>query len=264
MEKINVLDLEGKTKEKIDLPEVFSTEYRSDLIRRAVLAAQANRRQRYGNERRAGEKTSAHYHGLTHLDPDQKMMGREMARLPREHGDTARFMRARLVANVVGGRRAHPPKVERIWNKKINRKERLLAIKSAIAATGNKEAVSERSHVFDFNLPLVVVDDIESIGKIKELKEFMKKIGMEKELERVSKRKLRSGKGKLRRGKHKNKIGPLIIVKKDRGLGKASRNVPGLDMVTLNRLNAETLSPGAHGIRLAVWSKSAIEGLSKV
>ncbi|HDI02677.1 MAG TPA: 50S ribosomal protein L4, partial [Candidatus Aenigmarchaeota archaeon] len=104
--KANVFDLEGNVKEKIDLPKVFSAPYRPDLIKRAVLAAQANRRQKYGADPMAGKRTSAHYHGKTHLDPDQRMMGRDMARLPREHGDTSRFMRARLVPHAVGGRRA--------------------------------------------------------------------------------------------------------------------------------------------------------------
>ena len=35
----------------------------------------------------------------------------------------------------VGGRRAHPPKSEKIWSKKINKKENAKAIRSAISAT---------------------------------------------------------------------------------------------------------------------------------
>ncbi len=259
--KINVLELDGKEKEKVELPKVFSTPYRPDLIRRAVLASQANRRQKYGKDKMAGMRTSAHYHGVTNLDPDQKMMGREMARLPREHGDTARFMRARLVSGAVGGRVAHPPKVEKELGRKINRKERLLAINSAIAGTAKKEPVTERNHIFECELPIVVTDSVQKIKKVKELVEFMKKIGMEKELERVKVRKARSGKGKLRRGKFKNRVGPLIIVKKDEGIAKACRNVRGLDAVEVEKINAEMLSPGAHGIRLTIWSKSALESL---
>jgi len=261
--KANVLDLEGKVKESIDLPKVFYTEYRPDLIKRAVLAAQANRRQKYGTDKMAGKRTSAHYHGLTNLDPAQKMMGRDLARMPREHADTARFMRGRLVPQTVGGRRAHPPKVEKNWGKKINDKERVLAIRSAIAGTANKELVKERNHVFECELPIVVEDSIQKINKIKDFMEFAKKIGIDKEMKRVKEKKLRSGKGKLRRGKYKKKIGPLLVVKKDEGI-KACKNLPGLDIIELSKLNAETLSPGAHGIRLTIWSKSAIEEMSKV
>ena len=261
--KANVLDLDGKVKEKIDVPKVFLTVYRPDVIKRAVLAAQANRRQKYGSDPMAGQRTSAHYHGLTHLDPDQKMMGREMARLPREHGDTSRFMRARLVPNTVGGRRAHPPKVERNWNKKINKKERLLAIMSAIAGTAKKELVAERNHKFDGELPLVVEDSIEKISKARDFINFMVKIGMKKELARIKEKNPRSGKGKLRRGKFKKKVGPLIVVKSDEGISKAAKNT-GVDVVKVNELNAELLSPGAHGIRLTIWSKSAFEEMKSL
>ncbi len=256
--KANVFDLEGKVKEKIDLPKVFSVPYRPDLIKRAVLAAQANRRQKYGADPMAGKRTSAHYHGKTHLDPDQKMMGRDMARLPREHGDTSRFMRARLVPHAVGGRRAHPPKVERIWEEKINKKERLLAIMSAIAGTANKELVKERNHIFEGELPIVVVDDVEKIKKTKEFINFMIKIGMEKELERIKEKKARAGKGKLRRGRFKKRIGPLLVVRKNEGVLKAAKNA-GVDVIEVDKLNAELLSPGAHGIRLTLWTKSALE-----
>ena len=259
--KIGVLEMDGKEKEKVELPKAFSTPYRPDLIRRAVLASQANRRQRYGKDRLAGMRTSAHYHGYTHLDPDQKMMGREMARLPREHGDTARFMRARLVSGVVGGRVAHPPKAEKELGRKINRKERLLAIKSAIAGTAKKEPVMERNHVFERELPIVVSDSVQKIKKAGELADFLEKIGMEKELERTKVRKARSGKGKLRRGRFRNRVGPLIVVGKDEGVVKACRNIRGLEAVEVGKLNAELLSPGAHGIRLTIWSKSAIEEL---
>lgn len=258
--KANVFDLEGNVKEKIDLPKVFSAPYRPDLIKRAVLAAQANRRQKYGTDPMAGKRTSAHYHGKTHLDPDQRMMGRDMARLPREHGDTSRFMRARLVPQAVGGRRAHPPKVERIWEEKINKKERLLAIMSAIAGTANKELVKERNHIFDGELPIVVVDDVEKIKKTKEFINFMVKIGMEKELERIKEKKARAGKGKLRRGRFKKRVGPLLVVRKNEGVLKAAKNA-GVDVIEVDKLNAELLSPGAHGIRLTLWTKSALETL---
>ncbi len=76
------------------------------------------------------------------------MMNREMARLPRIHGKTSPHLSwaVRLVPQAAGGRRAHPPKVERIWSQKINKKERQLAIKSAVAATAVKEIVLKRGH----------------------------------------------------------------------------------------------------------------------
>lgn len=261
--KVNIIGLDGKKKGTIELPSVFSTPYRPDLIKRAVLVAQANRRQRYGADKLAGKRTSAHYHGKTDLDPSQKMMQREMARLPREHGDTARFMRARLVAQTVGGRRAHPPKVEKIWKKKINKKERNFAIKSAVAGTTSPELVRKRNHIFESDLPIVIEDSIQEIKNTKDLISSLKDIGLEKELERTRGKKVRAGKGKLRGKKYKRKVGPLIVIAKNDGILKASKNVPGVDVVEVRNLNAELLSPGSHGIRLTVWTKSAIEKIGE-
>ena len=261
--KVDVLDLNGKVKGNIELPSVFSTPYRPDIIKRSVLAAQANRRQPYGSDKMAGKRTSAHYHGLSELPPDQKMMHREMARLPREHGDTGRFMRARFAPQTVGGRRAHPPKVEKDWTKKINKKERLLAICSAIAGTSNPELVKERGHIFDAKLPLVVDDSIKNLKKTKELIEFLTKIGLENELKRLDKKKKRAGKGKIRRGLHKKRVGPLIVVKDDEKISKIAENIPGVSVADVKNLNSELLSPGAHGIRLTIWTKSAIESLGE-
>ena len=51
-----------------------------------------------------------------------------------------------FVPQAVGGRRAHPPKVEKILFERINRKERLKALASAIAASAKAEIVAGRGH----------------------------------------------------------------------------------------------------------------------
>jgi len=45
--KINVIDLSGNASGEVELPPVFEEEYRPDIIKRTVLAAQANRLQPY-------------------------------------------------------------------------------------------------------------------------------------------------------------------------------------------------------------------------
>src|SRR3989344_9324852 len=102
--KANVLDTSGKKKKEIQLPAVFETSYRPDMINRAVLSSRSKKRQRYGANPLAGKRTAAKYYGSRHLPPDKQMMNREMARLPRESGDTARRFKAHLVPQAVGGR----------------------------------------------------------------------------------------------------------------------------------------------------------------
>lgn len=264
--KVNVFDLEGKPIEKIELPKVFSEPIREDLILRAFLATQSKKRQPYGVDIMAGKRTSAHYHGKRRYR--WTMMGREMARMPRLHGKLSPHLmwRARFVPQAKGGREAHPPKVEKIWEQKINKKERKKAIRSAIAATVCKECVLGRGHKVKEikELPLIIENKIQEISKTKELVEFLKKIGLEKELERIKKRKIRAGKGKRRGRKYKRKIGPLIIITEDKGIGKAVKNLPGINVCRVENLSAEFLAPGAMPGRITLYTKSAIKKLSGV
>jgi large subunit ribosomal protein L4e len=62
----------------------------------------------------------------------------------------------------------------------------------------------------------------------------------------------------------KQAVGPLIVVSKNKGLFKAAGNLSGLNVTTVNDLNAEMLAPGTHPGRLTLWSNNAIEQLDKL
>src|SRR6056297_3740741 len=113
--QVPVRTTDGESDGEIELPAVFDTEYRPDLIKKAVLAAQANRKQDYGSDEYAGLRTPAESFGS----------GRGMAHVPREGG------KARRVPQTVGGRPGHPPKSEKDRSQTINDKERKLAVRSA-------------------------------------------------------------------------------------------------------------------------------------
>ena len=55
--KATVRDLDGSEADEVELPAMFDTDYRPDLIERAVRAARANRRQDYGADEFAGLRT---------------------------------------------------------------------------------------------------------------------------------------------------------------------------------------------------------------
>ncbi|OYT42589.1 MAG: 50S ribosomal protein L4 [Candidatus Aenigmarchaeota archaeon ex4484_224] len=264
--KVPVYDLNGKAIKEIKLPKVFSTELREDLILRAVLSTLSKKRQPYGSFEDAGKLTAAHYHGRRRTR--YSMMNVGMARMPRLHGKTVPWLAwvARFVPQARKGRRAHPPKVEKIWEEKINKKERRKAIASAIAATAIKEIVEKRGHKIEKieKLPVVVENKIEEISKTKELVEFLKKIGLEEELKRIKKKKVRAGKGKMRGRRYKKKKGPLIVIANDKGISRAARNLPGVEVVRVENLNAYLLAPGGHPGRLTIWSEDAIKKLEKL
>ncbi len=260
--KADILDLKGKSSGKVGLPKFFTSQpVRPDVIKRASLALQSKLRQAYGSDPKAGKRTSAHYHGRRHVR--YTMMNVDMARMARIHtGSPFMRYRARRVPQSVKGRRAHPPKSMKKWAQKINRKENLLAIKSALAATASSEHVEKRGHIIDgVKLPLVIKDDIHSIKKTNQVKDLLKKLGLEKELERAQVRKVRKGKGKRRGRKYKRKVGPLIVVSENKGIMKAGKNIPGVDVRLVGALTIGDLAPGSKPGRLTIYSESAIKKL---
>jgi large subunit ribosomal protein L4e len=258
----NVLSVQGKAVGKIDLPNVFNEKCRPDLIQRTILALQSHRRQPYGTDPVAGLRSSAHFHGRRRVKYTMQM--RDMARMSRIHGGTQHlYFRARKVPQAVKGRRAHPPKVDKDWYQKINEKERKLALKSAIAATANKDIVSKRGHIVDLvELPIVIEDTVQSIKKTKDVENLLLSLKLDRELDRIKIKKVRAGKGKMRGRKYRIKKGPLIVVSEDKGISKACKNIPGVDVRSVKTISVEDLAPGANPGRLTIWSKSSIEKLS--
>jgi len=249
-----IFDLEGKPIGKISLPPIFGTPSRPDVIKRAVLAIQSNRFQPQGRDPMAGKRTTAESRGVN--------LG--MSRIARVKGPGGR---AALAPGTVGGRAAHPPTSEKRLVKRIPKKEKRLALWSAIAATASKEAVASRGHPIDDvpGIPLIVTDDLEKLKKTKEVEETLIHLGVLSDIYRVKEsRKIRAGKGKHRGRKIKQAVGPLVVVAENKGILEAAKNIPGVDAVTVNNLNAEILAPGAHPGRLTIWTRSAVEKLNEL
>ncbi|HDN81786.1 MAG: 50S ribosomal protein L4 [Methanomicrobia archaeon] len=253
MSQINVYSLDGEIIEKIEVPRVFNTEKREDLIKRAVLAGITHRIQPYGTYVEAGKRTSAESPGKN----------RGISRVPRMKSGPRRVA---FVTSAVGGRKAFPPKVEKKYKEKINKKERRFAIASAIAFTSDKDVVLARGHKIDNvkELPLVVEDEFEKIKKTSETREIFKKLGIWDDILRAKKKKIRAGKGKMRGRKYKRKKGPLIVVSKNLGIFYGARNHPGVDVVQVRNLGAEYLAPGTEPGRLVIWTKSAFKELDSL
>ena len=164
MVKVNVYGVDGSVKETIELPVQFKTVYRPDIIRKAFTVLHSNKRQPYGASPLAGTRHATASVGK----------GRGMSRVPR----LTQGRRAALAPCVVGGRRAHPPRAERNWKEKINKKERILARNSALAATADKTLVSQRGHQFDgkITLPVIIEDKFDELKKTKQVIDVFQKI----------------------------------------------------------------------------------------
>lgn len=174
---------------------------------------------------------------------------------------------ARLATNVVKGRSAHAPVVEKVIRERINKKERDLAIRSAITATAVKALVERRGHDVSSikSLPLVVSSDVESIDKARTAREALEAVGAWRDVERAGNGiRDRAGIGKLRGRRYKEPKSVLIVVSNPphAALARAARNFPGVEVVHVNNLSVLHLAPpgGVPG-RLTLWSDAALRAM---
>lgn len=261
--KAEVYNLEGKKVKQIDLPIQFNEPIRPDIIKRAFIALQLSSRTPYGAYELAGKRYSSYvskrrrkYKGI---------YGRGASRVPRKvltRRGTQFYYVAATTPFSVGGRRAHPPKSEKIWSRKININERRKAIRSALAATFNLDLIKLRGHKTD--IPSIVMDSkIESKNKTKDIKKIIISLGLDKELARTEEKQIRSGRGKSRGRKYKTKAGILLVVSKECPLIKSASNLPGVDISKINELNVNLLAPGSVPGRLTIYTEEAIKELEK-
>ncbi len=262
--KLKKLSADGEQKGQVELPSQFAEPIRTDLILRAVIALRSRHRHRYGAHPTAGKRASAK---LSRRRRDYKgAYGHGISRVPRKilshRGSRFNWVGA-FAPGMVKGRRSHPPKSSKLWGEKINKKENRKAIRSAISATVAKDVVKQRGHLIPEHYPFVVDHSIEQASKAKDVVAILNKFGFGKELERGAVKKIRAGRGKSRGRPYKKKKSLLIVVGNDCQLVRAAPNIPGVDVVKVNELNAETLAPGAMPGRVTLWSESALDRLTK-
>jgi len=258
--KLKIISKDNSEKGSIEMPEQFAEPVRRDLIKRAVIALQMAARQPYGAKPEAGKRASAFIskrrrkykgtYGIGQSRTPRKVMSRTGTRF---------FHVGAFAPQTVGGRRAHPPKADKIWDRKINEKENRKAIRSALASTLQLDVVKSRGHKAPDNYPFIIADDFQTIKKTGDLKKVLVKIGLENELKRTSVKKIRPGKGKARGRRKIVKKGALFVVHDTCDLEKSANNVPGFETVKVNDLNAELLAPGAEPGRLTLYTESAIK-----
>ncbi|HLC86149.1 MAG TPA: 50S ribosomal protein L4 [Candidatus Nanoarchaeia archaeon] len=246
--KVDIFSLEGNKIGSLELPEQFNEEYEPNLVRRAILVIENNNRQPYGAMPKAGQGVSAK---LSRRRRNYKgSYGKGISRVPRKtmwkRGMQFGWEGA-LAPGTKGGRRAHPPKAEKIWTQKINKKERRKAIRSALSGIALQNKLK------------IVENKIEEISKTKELKKVFEKIGIN--AAKVERR--RPGKGKTRGREKRYKKNALIVVSKKCNLMKSANSIPGFDIIEVNKLNAAILTLGHELPRECLWTKEAMEILSK-
>jgi len=250
---------DGKVKGHIRIPAVFLTPIRQDVVTFVHSNISKNSRQPYAVANSAGEQTSAESWGT----------GRAVSRIPRVPGGGTHRAGQGAFGNMCrGGRMFAPTKTWRRWNRKVNVNQRRVAVCSALAASALPSLVLARGHRISHvpEIPLVVSD--ESVAEIKKTKQAAKLLKTLKAYEDVEKakesHKIRCGKGKMRNRRYVQRRGPLVVFSKRTSLVAALRNLPGVELANVARLNLLQLAPGGHLGRFVIWTKSAFEKLNSI
>jgi len=242
----------------IHLPAVFRAPIRPDIVSFVHDKMMKNSRQPYAVSSKAGHQTSAASWGT----------GRAVARIPRVRGGgTHRSGQAAYGNMCRSGRMFAPTKTWRRWHHRINTNQKRYAMCSAIAATGVPALVMSKGHKVEeiSEVPLVVDDQVESFAKTKEAVQLLRKLNAWADVEKVCKSKrFRAGKGKMRNRRRVMRQGPCLVYSKDNGIRKSFRNIPGVTLLNVEKLNLLSLAPGGHVGRFCIWTAGALGALDSL
>ncbi len=252
--KAQLFSPKGEKKSQVEMPKVFSTKVRQDIIQKYYEAEKMI--QPYAPDDRAGQEHSAAGRIRHQRHKWGSHYGKGISRIPRKtmwRRGTQFYWIGAAMPGTRGGRRAHPPKgIGK--EKKINQKEANFALNSALSATANEKYVLQRYSSLEKSPSVPFV--IESLPKkTSELISTLKKIFAPAENVIFKKKSVRAGHGKTRGRKYKSTAGVIIITGKDE-----KANIKGFDIIKTDDLKIADLYPIG---RLALYTEKALSDLSK-
>jgi len=242
------------------LPAVFSSPIRLDIVQYVHTNMAKNRRQAYAVANWAGHQVAAESWGT----------GRAVARIPRVPGSGTHRSGQGAFGNMCRkGRMFAPTKTWRKWHRKISKGQRRFATCSALAATSVPSLVLARGHRIEQvpEIPFVIgSSDINGITKTKDAVALLRRFSLYDDIVKVKlSRKVRKGSGKARNRRHVQRKGPLLVYfDEESHVPFAFRNIPGIDVCHVTRLNLLQLAPGGHLGRFVIWVEDAFKALDNI
>jgi len=246
----------GESSGSLTLPAVFTAPIRPDIVQDVHTRLNKNKRQAYSVSKFAGHQSSAESWGT----------GRAVARIPRVPGGGTHRAGQGAFGNMCrGGRMFAPTKTWRRWHRRVSVSQKRYALVSALAASGVPALVMARGHRIEQlpEVPLVLDNkSVDSLDKTSAAVKLLKSLNAFEDVEKAKESTaLRAGKGKMRNRRYVQKRGPLVIYNEKGPLVRALKNLPGVDLCSVTRLNLLQLAPGGHLGRFVIWTKDAFERL---
>ncbi|MDP1695368.1 MAG: 50S ribosomal protein L4 [archaeon] len=257
--KAQLYDLTGKAKGEIELPKIFSTPLREDVIAKLVEVERFESKQPFSLAPTAGRRHSASG-TISHRRHEWKgHYGKGISRVPRKtmwRRGTQFYWIAAEVSGTRGGRRVHCPTLSHA-PKKINKKEALFALNSAIASTSNSLAIKKRysslaNKELKIKFPIVIESKLENV-KSKDFISALKMLLGDLFPLALKHKEVRAGKGKQRGRKYKSNAGILLITSNSEKI-----KLSGIDVIPLNELSVSDLYPAG---RITMFTEKAMHEL---
>ena len=254
---VTVWKADGSASTSTNVPVCMTVPIRNDLVHFVHSNLAKNRRQGHAVFYKAGAEHSAESWGT----------GRAVARIPRISGSgTSRSGQATFGNMARKARMFAPLKIWRKIHAKCNITQRRHAVASALAASACTPLVMARGHSVENVTEFPMVVDGLNQEKTSDLLQVLDKLGVSDDLNKVkASKKIRTGVGKYRNSRYVMRKGPLLVYgDNDDNLAQAARNIQGVDVCNVHRLNILQLAPGGHLGRFVVYTKSAFTALDSV
>jgi len=245
----------SKPSTTLALPAVFSAPIRPDIVQFVHMNMAKNHRQAYAVSEMAGHQVTAESWGT----------GRAVARIPRVGGGgTSRSGQGAYGNMCRKGRMFAPTKTWRRWHRRVSVNQKRYAVVSALAASAVAPLVMARGHRIEKVAEIPFVVSSLNSKKTKEAVSFLAAAGLKGEVAKAATKSNRAGAGKMRGRRYVQRRGPLVVHGGDKHLIHAFRNVPGVELAHVQKLNLLQLAPGGHVGRFIIWTQDAFAQLDSV
>jgi len=258
MAKLQIYDAQGKKSKEL-ATSLFDSEIREDIVQK--IAETEKEKQPYAPYLWAGMETSAHGNVKHNRHVWKSDRGKGVARYPKKRMSDKgeRFVWvAAVIPGVRKGRRAHPPKVIRT-DIKINQKEKIRGLLSALAMVSSEEMIKKKyssleNSKISLKLPVVFDSKITSVKAKEFFKALEQVLGQELFSVAIQKKEIRAGLGKKRNRRYKSNAGMLLVIG-----NKEQRKISGIDVIMAKDLRVKDLA--LNGPRLTAFTEQAIKDL---
>lgn len=258
MTKLQVLDLNGNKKSEITT-DIFDTPIRADIVQRIVESEKV--KQPYSPFLYAGMQTSASGNVKHNRHVWKTDRGKGLSRYPKKRMSDKgeRFVWvAAAIPGVRGGRKAHSP-VTLSRELKINKKEQMLGLLSALAMVASEEQIQKKYSTLNkvqLKVKLPIIVDVKSLNvKSGDFFDSLKKmLGNETYNIAIQEAKVRAGRGKMRNRVYKKNAGLLLVIG-----NKEEKKISGIDVKKAGDIQLIDLA--INGARLVMFTEQAIKDL---